>query len=273
MINEFQNTEFLKSLYGDKDLISFRGEFMKKYSDRKFSLRSFIIKFLSQLKDKAILDIGCGNGSFLDKLNTEYPNNRYFGLDIAENIKCKDLKFLDYRIYDGKSFPDYQEKFDVIFCMHTMYHVEDFNSFFVKIKNYIKPNGIIVITTKSKFTFPKIESIFMKIVDNLNLKIHININKFREESRFCLENGLKILKKYFAKKSFIIDEHVIETKIIVDNKKDLLKYIFSTNRYNFERKDIGKTLVDKYLDFWKKEIDREIFIDNYIEVVYLIKNV
>ncbi|OGY94161.1 MAG: hypothetical protein A2406_01635 [Candidatus Komeilibacteria bacterium RIFOXYC1_FULL_37_11] len=272
MIKDFQKIEFLKSLYSDKDLISFRGNFLKNNSNRKFSLRSFIIKLLPMLKDKKILDIGCGDGSFLNKLHTVYPQNKYFGLDVVDNAKCHKLKFLDYKIYDGKSRVYYTEKFDVIFCMHTVYHIEDLFTFFTTMKDYLKPHGIIIITTKSKLTFPKIESIFLKIVGKLDLKKYLKISKHREESKFCLENGLNRLKKHFARRSFSINEYVLETQVFVNDKKDLLKYVFSTNRYNILKDTLNKKIVEKYTKLWFEEIDKDqIFIDKYTEAVYLIK--
>src|SRR5882724_4907027 len=137
MKNHFQDKKFLETLYGSKDLIGFRGNFLKEYSNRKYSLRSFVVKILPEINHKKILDIGCGNDSFLEKLKTEYPTNNYFGLDIVENRKCYDLGFINYKIYDGKNFPEYSDKFEVIFCMHTLYHVEDFKPFFAKIKEYL----------------------------------------------------------------------------------------------------------------------------------------
>ena len=160
----------------------------------------------------------------------------------------------------------------MIFCMHTAYHIEDLSAFFTTIKGYLKPNGVIIITTKSKLTFPKIESIFLKIVGKLNLKKYLKIGKHREESKFCFENGLNILKKHFTRRAFSINEYFLENQVFVNDKKDLLKYIFSTNRYNILKYDLNKKIIEKYIKLWLEEIDKEqIFIDKYMEVVYLIK--
>jgi len=267
MISNFQNKDFLKLLYKDSNLISFRGSFLKKYSNRKYSLRTFIIKLLPALKNKNILDIGCGDCSFLKKLTTMYPNNKYFGLDIVNNQKCVNQKSIEYQIYSGSELPRYQKKFDIIFCMHMLYHISDFDNFFNQIKNNLKKNGFFVITTKSKFTLPNIESLFKNITDQINFKF----SNQRDEANFCLENAPEILKKYFPEKQFIIEEYILENQLIVDNKKDLLRYIFSTARYNIDRK-INKKIMKKYLILWREKISKsKIFIDKYSEVVYFIK--
>ncbi len=269
MTKNFQNKDFLKFLYKDSDLISFRGNFLKKYSNRKYSLRTFIVQLLPTFKNKSILDVGCGDCSFLEKLNTMYPQNKYFGLDITNNQKCVDQKFIDYQVYSGIEFPKYQKKFDTIFCMHMLYHVSDFDIFFNQIKNNLKKNGTFIITTKSKFTLPGIESSFKNIANQINYKF----SNQRDEASFCLENAPAILKKHFSEKQFSIEEYVLENQLIIDNQKDLLKYIFSTARYNIDKK-VNKKIMDKYLKLWQKKISKpKIFIDKYIEVVYFIKRI
>lgn len=274
MKNHFQDKKVLESLYGSKDSIALRGNFLKEYSNRKYSLRSFVIKLLPKINHKKILDIGCGDCSFLEKLRTKYTNNEYFGLDIVKNKKCCDISLVNYKIYDGKHFPEYSDTFDVIFCMHTLYHIRSFKLFFVKVKEYLSNSGTLIITTKSKFTLPKIENTFLKVVNKIHLKEKSNIPKYRDESTFCLENGPGILKKHFPKKSFKIEEYVLETQIIVDDKQALLEYIFSTDRYNLDNKISDEMLIKEYKELWQKELgNNRFFIDKYIEVVYLIKSI
>lgn len=273
-MNNFQEKNFLSVLYGQKDLIKSRGNFLKKYSNRKYSLRTFILKLIPIKSGSKILDIGCGECSFLEKLNKKYPNNNYFGLDIVKNENCLKCNFIDYRIYNGMKFPKGVNGFDYIFCMHTIYHVDNLKRLFSEMKNNLNKNGIIVITTKSKFTFPKIEFIFQRIIRSLSLNKKISISKYRDESKFCLENGLKILQKYFPKKYFKIEEYVMENQIIINNKSDLLKYIFSTARYNLEEGLNNQDLAKKYKKLWENYIsEMKFFIDKYIEVIYVIKKI
>lgn len=153
--------------------------------------------------------------------------------------------------------------------MHTLYHIGNYEKFFNQVISILKRNGLLVITTKSKYTLPKIEALFKKVVAGLNIKIA----KQRDESRFCLENALGILSKFFPKKDFSIEEFVLENQIIVDDPRMLLQYIISTARYN-----IGHALNEsdkrKYLKAWQREINNQkLFIDKYIETIYFIKNI
>jgi len=265
MSNNFQNVNLLKELYKDKDLIGLRGEFLKKYSNRRYSIRSFIVKYLlTDMKGFNIIDIGCGNGSFLNKLHGIYPKNNYYGLDIIENEYCRKFDFLNYKIYDGKDIPKYNIKFDFIFCMNMIYHIDDLKLFFSNVKQILKPKGKIIITTKSKYTFPVIEATFKKIA----LKMKLKTSRFRDENKLCLENGMKKINESFNPKKFNIKEYIMETQIFNDDKKELIKYILSTSRYNPNFANQKELL--RYLNFWEEEIKDDIFIDKYKEVVFTI---
>lgn len=267
----FQNLKYLKKIYNNGNLIKFRGNFLKKYSINKQSTRSLTIKLLQKITNKNILDIGCGNCSFVKKLHKLYQCNNYYGLDIVKHPSCCNLKFLNYKLYDGKKFPKYRNKFDIILCMHTLYHIGNFKFIFNWIKKILNKEGILIITTKSKHTLPKIEMKFLKIIKQMNLDKIIHITRYRDEERFCLENGSKILKKYFPSKYFHLKKCIIENNLNINNKPDLIQYIFTTQRYNplnIMRDDDTKQLYQKS---WQKEVARtKIFKDKTITVVYVL---
>ncbi|MFC1790221.1 class I SAM-dependent methyltransferase [Patescibacteria group bacterium] len=264
----FQDPKDLKKLYHNRNLINFRGNFLKKYSNRKYSIRDILLKTLPELKNKQILDVGCGNCSFLKKLYSIYLNNSFHALDICENSSCKNLNFLDYGLYDGVNFPKYTQKFDYIFCMHMLYHIKNFKLFFKQLKMILNQQGKILITTKSKFTFPKLESLFLKIIKEM--KLTGSVKKVRDEEHFCLENARKFLLKHFPTNLFSIKSYVLETQIITDNLKDLLQYILSTKRYNLIPNLKEKTQ-EVYLEKWKNKLKKyDLFIDKYIEVIYVV---
>ncbi|MBN1263010.1 MAG: class I SAM-dependent methyltransferase [Candidatus Pacebacteria bacterium] len=268
MAFNFQNPKNLKKLYRSQNLIKFRGNFLKKYSNRKYSIRDILLKILPELKNKQILDIGCGNCSFLKKLYSVYPNNSFHALDICENSSCKILNFLDYGLYDGVNFPKYAQKFDYIFCMHMLYHVKDLKLFFKQLKMTLNQQGKILITTKSKFTFPKLESLFSKIIKEMELTN--SVKNVRDEEHFCLENARKILLKNFPTTSFSVKSYILETQIITDNFKDLLRYILSTKRYNLIS-NLKEKAQEVYLVKWKNKLKKcDLFIDKYIEVIYVV---
>jgi 2-polyprenyl-3-methyl-5-hydroxy-6-metoxy-1,4-benzoquinol methylase len=266
----FYNTSFLKELYSDENQIKYRGEFIKNYSNRKESIRSIILKILPKINNKNILDVGCGDCSFLKKINIIYPNNNLNALDIVSNENCKNNSIINYKLYEGKNIPDYKQKFDIVFCLNVLYHIENKIRFLKSIKNLISSNSCIVITTKSNHNLLNIEKIFRNIIRSL--KINNSRLLSHHYKTFSLQNGKSILKKVFDNDGYSIKVLPINTQMFIDNKHDLLKYILSTPRYNIQNYTANTNLINQYIEQWDKRLGTEIFIDNCKEVIYFIKN-
>jgi hypothetical protein len=257
----FQDISKLKKLYTQKDIIAFRGEFLKKYSIREKSIRDLVLEEIGCIEQKNVIDIGCGNCSFLKTLLKKYPNNTCWALDIVDNPNCH-CPEINFKSFNGVDFPDYAIKFDYILLMHMLYHVRSFSSFFQSIKSLGNDTTNIVITTKSAETLPFLESVYKKVRGTMGC---------REEQHFCLENGETILRQYFKEDDFTITKKVLGTRLYVDNLEDVLKYTFSTHRYSPENQHLSARGVNGYIQKWVDELDRvKVFEDKYTEVLFSI---
>lgn len=110
----------------------------------ELSRTDVITKELSQLSIKgAILDIGCGDAYFDEKLISQFPNIDFlYGIDInlQESIHKEKAHYLNN--YDGIR----GMKFDYILLMDVIEHIENDSEFMDSIRNYLKPDGKILIT-------------------------------------------------------------------------------------------------------------------------------
>ncbi|MGN6733492.1 MAG: methyltransferase domain-containing protein, partial [Candidatus Binatia bacterium] len=61
----------------------FKWDDMKTYGPFSRHLRRIIKKMIRPLDFKSVLDVGCGQGSFLKELQTEFPDIRAHGIDIS----------------------------------------------------------------------------------------------------------------------------------------------------------------------------------------------
>lgn len=271
MNSNFQKLNAIRDLYSDQNLISFRGEFLKKHSNRKLSLRDIVAGLIPNGKQVNLLDVGCGNCSFIKHLQKIYPRNIYYALDVVKNDSCAGLKGIKYQLYDTTKFPDYSINFDIILCMHVLYHVNDRRKFFNNIKRCLSPKGRIIITTKSKRTFSHLEYIFSQIVRKFDPKLAVQPLSVRDEARFCLENGKDILTQHFSRAAFSIKEYVVETQVITAAFPDVLRYALSTRRYNPKTYHLTEADSVRYLRLWAENLSvDEFFIDKYVEVIYVI---
>lgn len=105
-----------------------------------------------------VLDIGCGNGFFLDGLTKIGINNVYGvepSLKMANEAPKKFRKNIKIDIFKPGLFPE--NYFDVVSCFHTLDHVTDPNEFIKTTWDILVPGGYAL------FVVHNADSLFAKI--------------------------------------------------------------------------------------------------------------
>jgi ubiquinone/menaquinone biosynthesis C-methylase UbiE len=120
-----------------------------------------VIKFLGDLKNKTIIDIGAGTGYFEFKI-TE-PSTKIIAADADDRF----IKYLDERILKEKSInivsrkaeyetpPVNQNEADIVYMIDVYHHIENRKEYFMAVKKGLKPNGEMVIVDFKKGDFDK----------------------------------------------------------------------------------------------------------------------
>lgn len=116
----------------------------------EFHFRKFIeiFKEFNFAKNIDIVDIGCGSGSILHYLRDELKYTNVVGYDLNSNninfaSRFRNIELENYDIYTLKI----NNKFDVIITTENIEHVSKPVEYINKIKNFIKPNGFLFLTT------------------------------------------------------------------------------------------------------------------------------
>lgn len=140
-------------------------------------------------EESRIIDIGCGNGNFLDFLKVKGFKNLY-GMDPSESsiqkLKENEINGLVGNIYDR--VPEkLQEKFDIVIFSFVFEHLLIPESC---LKNLIslmkKPNGILYIAVPNAIGFKK----YLRELPNYFNQEHINYFTPKTLDYFCARNGL-----------------------------------------------------------------------------------
>lgn len=266
MPDSFQDVETITALYSQADLIQFRGEFIKNYSTAEISMRQRIHQLIDYPQVNHLLDFGCGNCSFLHRLQRTQPHVSLTGIDIIHNPSCDAVETLHYIVYPSGQFPELNQKYEVITCMHVMYHIPNHDDLLQFFKNHLTSHGQLIITTKSIRTFRKQEEIFQRIAAEMNIEDATNQ---REEAHFCMENAREIIQRTFNKEDYQLREIPITGKLITRNLDDVLRYVFSTRRYAKSEHEVPSS---EYLSRWRTEIQAlGEYVDWHREVIYIIQ--
>lgn len=121
-----------------------------------FIYRKFPLDQLSKLPRGNLLDIGCGDGSFLATVNE--MGFKTFGIEIdLQAYKTAKERGLEVLHGSYKAVESIQQKFDYVVCSHVLEHVHDQIDFVETILKVTKPSSTIFLS------WPNPESIVLKL--------------------------------------------------------------------------------------------------------------
>jgi len=117
-----------------------------KFNDNYFQTKlNKIISLTGELKPN-VLDIGCGWGNFLEVLKKN--NISYLGVDSSkEAIKICTKKGLNCQIASISHLIENGQKYSAITCFQVLEHLKNPLDFLTSIKNLLKTNGVLILTT------------------------------------------------------------------------------------------------------------------------------
>ncbi|OSA93429.1 UNVERIFIED_ORG: methyltransferase type 11 [Clostridium botulinum] len=226
-ITNMQNS--IKEQYNSDKNLNLRTN-LHSYNINKIDWDKWCFKKMNLSGGKKILELGCGvgklwtkNQEFIDKdseviLSDFSPNMLKCAKNNLKNIMYK----FKYKKINAENIPYDDESFDGVIAAHMLYFVTDIEKALSEIKRILKPDGIVYITTNSCDSMIELNNLTEKFDSNLD------ISNNGLSTRFDLENGKEILKKYFNK----IELEILEGKIIVDKAGPVVSYKASTIQGN-----------------------------------------
>jgi 2-polyprenyl-3-methyl-5-hydroxy-6-metoxy-1,4-benzoquinol methylase len=196
----YQGLEWIPSIEGKVDY--------KKLNERlRTENNKRVMRNISMIRNKNILDIGCGSGSFL--FSAKEHSNNCIGVEI-NNSSREYVRSNGIQVYP--SLDEIDEKFDTIFLNHVLEHVENPSNLINRLKDKLSKNGKVIIevphgndallthyncdnfknfTLWSEHLYLFTEDSFMKIMHKKPFEV-TNVNYLM---RFSISNHLYWLKE------------------------------------------------------------------------------
>jgi ubiquinone/menaquinone biosynthesis C-methylase UbiE len=110
-----------------------------------------LLKMVGSVKNKVVLDVGCGFGDHALKFSKQNPK-RIYGFDLSKefiNI-AKSLKIKDSDFFVGdmnQKFKFKNDFFDVVYSALSVHYAKDLNFLFKEVHRVLKKNGFFVFST------------------------------------------------------------------------------------------------------------------------------
>jgi ubiquinone/menaquinone biosynthesis C-methylase UbiE len=128
-----------------KDYLSGQNKFFSKTKDEAIK---FIQKCLPNLKDKNILDLGCGNGKDI-KLFESLGAKSVYGIDSSKfminEAKKSSSNPKNLFIAEIEKTPFEDKFFDIIIGRYSLHYLEQFDRAYEELFRILKPKGILIL--------------------------------------------------------------------------------------------------------------------------------
>jgi SAM-dependent methyltransferase len=244
---------------------------IKSYSTNKNDIRDIALNGIDLSKKGRVLELGCGYGFFIEKLNNRLLDDAVIcGVDLVENnreIYLNTVGSIGYRgtfLKDSvevmKNFKD--SSYDLIIASYSLYF---FPGILDEVARILKPDGVFITLTHSMYSLREITDLIPECIESIGINAPEEIKLNKLFMQFSKENGNNKLLPYFE----IVEKIDFDNKMIfqIDHIDDCIYYIEK------KRHLIYKEVLDRYPDmvvdlesclsqrvFYHAKINKEIVI-------------
>lgn len=195
------------------------GEELENFAVARFWRKYVISNFSKYFKDKDVLEVGSGIGSFSEmiikdckKITILEPDKNFY-LYLSEKFK-NEKKITE--IINGSSHDINGKKYDTIFHLQVLEHLEDDQSEITRNLKLLKDNGYLLICVPS----------FMELYSSFDKAIGHHRRYVKEDfERFNL-NGSKIIKSYYIDSSGYLIYKIFKMLLNSSNPKKFMIYLW-----------------------------------------------
>lgn len=225
----------------------------EKYSTNKQGWFNWLFEKIDFSNVNRLLELGCGNGKLWQENKIDLRNREVFLSDISEGMveEVRNKLGTDFNciLADAERIPFKDAYFDSIIANHVLFYLNDLNLGLKEISRVLKSDGILYCSTYGKEHMKEITEI-VQVFDS-----RINLSNHKLYEIFGLENGERILSKYFKN----IQRFDYKDTLEITESKPLVDYIMSC--HGNQNEILGPRLAE-----FKEYIDRLLKQDGKIVV-------
>lgn len=109
-----------------------------------------LFQLIGDVKDKTILDLGCGAGGSAKKL-IELGAKKVLGIDISNKMietakKTNSDPNINYKVMSMNEIEKIEEKFDLVVSSLAIHYIKDYNGLCKKVYNLLKDDGKFIFS-------------------------------------------------------------------------------------------------------------------------------
>ncbi|OGD61357.1 hypothetical protein A3A71_00580 [Candidatus Berkelbacteria bacterium RIFCSPLOWO2_01_FULL_50_28] len=147
--------------YATEDPYAVSDHMTSNFHRRRFNCTLDLLKGV-QGKGLKLLDIACGEGHITAEIKKHFPKMEVLGLDYstsAIDYAHKKYKGVTFFVADAHQLPFKDESLDIAICNNIWEHVPDPLAMLKAISRVLKPGGLLIISTPSRYRFSNLARI------------------------------------------------------------------------------------------------------------------
>lgn len=122
-----------------------------------------IVKLMDINKEASVLEIGCGAGNVIEKINS----GKLFGVDISPFLLNKAKQKLDKRVYlfqgDAQNLPCKEDVFMQVVCSEVLEHLLSPSEAIHEMARILEPRGVAIISVPNEVWINRIKSFLLQL--------------------------------------------------------------------------------------------------------------
>lgn len=123
------------------------------------------------LGDETVLDVGCGNGQYLQALIEQGHTGRLLGVDISAGMLSAVPARVDRVGADVQALPVVDSVFDLTLAMHMLYHVADKPLACRELRRVTKPHGQLLVALPDRSSLSELHQLIDDCAGHLDLAV------------------------------------------------------------------------------------------------------
>jgi SAM-dependent methyltransferase len=171
--------------------------------------------------DEAVLDVGCGNGTYLWALDERRHRGLVVGMDLSPGmLAAARTRSGDARLMlgDAQILPFADRSFDVVLAMHMLYHLPDRALGIRELRRVLRSDGVALVVTNSSRHLSEIDDIAVAAAGR-----SLPSNRLT----FTMESGEPELCEGFAH----VERHDMPSELVIPEAEPVVEYVHSMRAF------------------------------------------
>ncbi len=178
---------------GDRDLAARQS--LYQWQTPRYDLPGLVAEWLGGVRGR-VVDIGCGNGTFLQRLRQDRPDLSLLGLDLAPGILAGVPG--PVAVADAMRLPLATGSVDAALALHMLYHVPDIPQAVRELARVVARDGLVVVSTNSGRDKAELDGLWQRAARDI-LGMDRGPARLTLSARFSLEKAPAFLGEEFSR--------------------------------------------------------------------------